>query len=189
MSNNTNPRFLTMLGALLLLALVVGFACGGGSDSGEETPQPGSDGDATPTVDAVANQTREAIRELESPVLILTALFQILERGVGPEGSFSLGTPEQPAGDWFECCRTASADIERELQDITRELPGLLEIYQEAGDQESLALVERIGAAAANSVASLSVLASLPTRTLAAAVVEDISSQFVALADAVADLR
>ena len=221
MSNNTNPRFLTMLGALLLLALVVGFACGGGSDSGEETPPSteGVDGTEPPdgtidpnaTVDAqatdtpdgsgflpdttleedpVAQDTRRTIRGMESSVRRLSSQLGFLGRRIGLTASLTFGTPEQGDVDWFaRCCDDSIGDFDEELRDISRSLPELVEIYEEAGDQESLGLVERIGTESANITASLLVLASLPSRDAVSGILEEISLEIMALADAVTNLR
>lgn len=221
MSNNTNPRFLTMLGALLLLTLVVGFACGGGSDSGEETPQstelvdgteppdgtidpnetvdlqatatPDGSGflpDTTLEEDPVAQDTRRTIRGMESSVRRLNSQLGILGRRIGLTASITFGTPERGDEDWFaRCCDDSLGDFDEELQDISRSLPELVEIYEEAGDQESLALVERIGTESANIAASLLVLASLPSRDAAPGILEEISLEIMALADAVTNLR
>jgi len=221
MRNNTTMRFLALLGAVLLVGLFLGAACGGDSDSGEETPRAtgvsdgtalpagtsepsetagpdatalpdenGSVGDAPLEDDPVADDTRRTIRDIERSVRKLNSLIGVLGRRIGRGGHIAFGTPEEPVVDWFdECCNNSLGDFDEELRDISRSLPELVDIYEEAGDQESLGLVERIGAEAANINASLSVLASLPSRETAPGVLEEITLEITALADAVTNLR
>ena len=87
------------------------------------------------------------------------------------------------------CCDDSRGDFDVELRYISRSLPELVEIYEEAGDQESLGLVELIGTESANITASLLVLASLPSRDAVSGILEEISLEIMALADAVTNLR
>ena len=221
MSNNTNARFLTMLGAFLLLALVLGVACGGDSDSGAETPQStevvdgteppdgttgpnetvdpdatatpdgnGFVGDPTLEDDPVADETRRTIGGIERAVRRLNSEVRFLERRMRLTGSFAFGTPEQGDADWFDrCCDNSIGDFEEELQDISRSLPELVEIYEEAGDQESLGLVERIGTEVANIRASISVLSTLASRETAPTILDEITLEITALSEAATNLR
>ena len=226
MSDKPVTRFLMTLGAVLLLAMALGVACGGGSESGDEAPQAtetgetsepgntsppngttdpnetvdpdatppshenGSIGDPAPTEDLVAEETRQNIRSIERSVRKLGSLLRILGTRVAQGGRSAFGTPEGPDVDWFdECCDDSLGDFSEELRDISRELPELVEIYEEADDQESLELVERIGSEVANIDASLSVLASLPDGSSAGTLLEEISLEIDALADAVTNLR
>ena len=75
------------------------------------------------------------------------------------------------------------------MRDISRSLPELVEIYEEAGEQESLGLVERIGTEVANIRASLSVLSTLASRETAPTILDEITLEITALAEAVTNLR
>ena len=105
---------------------------------------------------------------------------------------FRPGTPreDEERGLWFEeCCDDTIGDFIEEFNELREELPDLVEIYEEAEDVESLAVVEAIGSSVANMEATLVVLATLPTNETANSVFEDITAELAVLSEATANLR
>lgn len=155
-------------------------------------PTAASSGDqATSTPSQVSRQTSRLIRDVEIGARKLDTYNRILSIRIGQVANPIGGTPENPVDTsrWFnECCDSAIGDFDQVIRDIRRSLDSLTQIYQDAGDSQSLAAIDDIAASVANIEASIAVFPTLPTPDTAGTIMQDISDEITSLVEATSNL-
>ncbi len=176
-------------------------ACGGGSDADDPAPIDAGPGTSVPggtdtpdepepTDDAVAEETARTIREIERSVRRIDSIVRRLPSQIARSNPLGQADPDEPVDDWFdECCDDTISDLDEELREIRQESLELIAVYEEAGDQGSLDVVEQVGTAAANIEASINVVALLPSSAGADSILLETMLEVEALAKAVSNLR
>ena len=185
-------RTLALFASLMALVAVVFIGCGGGSgDLGPAPTKPGSlEPKSTSAPEGpLARATSRSIREIDSSIRKLNSRLERLGDRIARADGETDDTLDQRTADWFdECCDDEQEDISDELSDAADEIVELISIYREAGDEQSLQMVQQLGTHAANINAWVTVLSGLPTSDGANAILEDMSNELAAFAEAVAGL-